>query len=380
MQRSYPAGRAGATLAVDRGAAARWLRGGIRPRPFEPEPGNAGEGSTVNPTGTPGTSLHPEIDLIEKIAASVTVRGGVEIGIGDDAAVLSGDPALVVTQDLLVEDVHFRLSTTDMPALGHKALAVNISDVAAMGAHPVAAVVGLALPREVRSGVTDFYAGMEALAAEHGCTIAGGDLTDAPVLMVSVTVIGRMRVGVSPVLRSGALPGDAVCVTGALGAAAAGLALLDGTPGVPVSPVAAEGLRKAYRSPTPRAAAGVLLAQLGAHAMLDCSDGLALDVFRMAKASGVSVRLDLDRVPIAPGVSDVAWGMGLEPDELASTGGDDYELIVALPAEDLARYSAALGGLPLTRVGTVLDGPPEVCVFRRGDRVVLPRLGWEHGA
>jgi thiamine-monophosphate kinase len=331
----------------------------------------------VNPTGTPGTSLHPEIDLIESIAASVTVRAGVEIGIGDDAAVLSGDPPLVVTQDLLVDDVHFRLSTTDMSALGHKALAVNLSDVAAMGAHPVAAVVGLALPRDLRGGVADFYAGMEALAEAFSCTIAGGDLTDAPVLMVSVTVIGRMSPGVSPVLRSGAQPGDAVCVTGALGSAAAGLALLDGMSGASVH---ADSLWGAYREPAPRVAAGATLARLGVHAMMDCSDGLALDLLRMAKASGVSVSLDLDHVPIAPGVLDVARDLGVEPDELAATGGDDYELIVALPPEDLPRCAAALSGLPLTRVGTVLAGSPEVCVFRDGREVDLSRLGWEHGA
>lgn len=333
----------------------------------------------MTPTGTAGSPLHPEVALVERIAAAVATRPGVSLGIGDDAAVLEGDPPLVVTQDLLVEDVHFRLRTTGMRALGHKALAVSLSDVAAMGAAPVAALVGLALPPARRGGVGALYAGMERLAAEHRCTIAGGDVTDAPLLMLSVTVIGRMAPGVAPVRRSGARPGDALCVTGPLGASAAGLHLLDGdlaAAGLP--PGVARGLRAAHRTPAPRVSAGAILAAAGVHAMMDCSDGLALDAWRMARASDVAVCIDLDRLPLAAGVREIAAAMGRDADEMAATGGEDYELIVALPPGDIPRCAAA--GAPLTRVGTVLPGPAGITTRRRGGGVVLPRLGWEHGA
>jgi thiamine-monophosphate kinase len=335
----------------------------------------------VSPTGTPGTSFHPEIDLIEQIASLVTVRPGVEIGIGDDAAVLSGDPVLVMTQDLLVEDVHFRLSTTDMTSLGHKALAVNVSDIAAMGATPVAVLVGLGLPSGRHDAVAELYRGMEAVADEHGCTIAGGDVTDAPVLTLSVSVIGRMEAGVAPVLRSGARPGDAVCVTGMLGASVAGLLVLEDPPlGDDLSVPGREALQGAHLRPTARVAAGAALARLCVHALLDCSDGLALDLLRMATASGVSIELDLGLVPQAPGVPEVAAAAGHDAATLAATGGEDYELIVALHPREMARCAAALGDLALTRVGTVLDGPIGLSVVRDAKPVELPRLGWEHGA
>lgn len=334
----------------------------------------------MSPTGSPGTSFHPEIDLIDEIASLVAVRSGVEIGIGDDAAVLSGDPALVITQDLLVEGVHFRLSTTDMASLGHKALAVNISDIAAMGARPVAALIGLGLPLTCRDAVADLYRGMEAVAGEYGCTVAGGDLTDAPVLTISVAVIGRMDEGVSPVLRSGARPGDAVCVTGLLGASTAGLLTLAGDEHAAAVPAPVrETLQAAHRRPTARVAAGVELAGLGAHAMLDCSDGLALDLLRMAKASGVRIELDLGLIPRAPGVAEVAASAGHDAAVLAATGGEDYELIVALPAERIAQGRTALGDLALTRVGSVLGEPVGLSVVRDGVPVDLPQLGWEYG-
>lgn len=331
-------------------------------------------------TGSAGTSFHPEIDLIDEIASLVTVRHGVEIGIGDDAAVLSGEPTLVMTQDLLVEGVHFRLSTTDPVSLGHKALAVNISDVAAMGAAPVAALVGLGLPADAGGAVVDLYRGMEAVAHDHGCTIAGGDLTDAPALTLSVTVIGRMETGVSAVLRSGARPGDAVCVTGALGASAAGLLVLDRpelAAAVP-TPVGA-AVRAAHRRPVARVAAGTTFARLGAHAMLDCSDGLALDLLRMARSSGVRIELDLGLIPRAPGVDEVAASAGRDAAILAATGGEDYELIVALPPGEIARYAAALGDLALTRVGTVTGGPAGLTAVQDGAPIDLPSLGWERG-
>ncbi|MEW6583446.1 MAG: thiamine-phosphate kinase [Actinomycetota bacterium] len=335
-------------------------------------------------TGTTGpTTATNETALIARIAASVARRPGVALGIGDDAAVLDGDPPLVVTQDLLVEGVHFTRATTTWRDLGHKALAVNLSDVAAMGAVPVAAFVGLALPRTQRPDAADvdaLYAGMEALAAQCGASIAGGDVTDAPgsAVMLAVTAVGRMEPGVAPVRRDGARPGDLVCVTGALGAAAAGLALLrDPVLAAALPPAERDALHAAHRRPRPRLAEGRALAVLGAHAMLDVSDGLAIDAGRMAAASRADVEVDLAMVPLAAGVARVAAGVGLDPEELAATGGEDYELLVAV---DAAGHDAATrAGVPLHPVGRVLAGDGALRVVRGGDPVRLPRLGWEHG-
>jgi thiamine-monophosphate kinase len=337
----------------------------------------------ASPLRAPRPAQTSEIALLDRIAARVATRAGVAVGIGDDAAVLEGDGSWLVTQDLLVEGVHFRRETTSWRDLGHKALAVNLSDVAAMGGVPVAAVVGLALPWRTRPvpdrALEDLYDGMEALAGRHGVTIAGGDVSEGAVLVLAVTAIGRMEPGRAPVLRSGARPGDVLCVTGALGAAAAGLLTLeDPIVATGLAPEEAEALVLAQRRPEPRVAAGRVLAGV-AHAMLDCSDGLALDALRLARASGVAVELDLERVPLAPGVARVAEAAGREPDLLAATGGEDYELIAALAPGRVEAVAAALD-VPLTPVGRVTAGEPAIRLLRRGRSVAAPRLGWEHGA
>ena len=319
-----------------------------------------------------------ESAVIERIAARVRVRAGVALGIGDDAAALGDDPATVVTVDLLVDGVHFRRATAGGRDLGHKALAVNLSDLAAMGARPVAAVVGLGIPADQGAeGIDELYEGMEELAARHGLTVAGGDVTSAPVLTIAVTAIGRMAPGVAPVRRSGGRPGNLLCVTGALGAAAAGLLLLE-DPALAPDLAEAPDLIAAHRRPEPRLAAGAALAAGGAAALMDLSDGLALDASRLARASGLAAVIDLDALPLAPGVAEVARAAGREPDVLAATGGDDYELLAAIAPEDLDRLAGA-AGLPLTPVGRLTAGSG-LRVERAGAEVALERLGWEHGA
>jgi len=313
-----------------------------------------------------------EATLIECIAAMAAVRPGVRIGIGDDAAVLDGDPAIVLAHDMLVEDVHFRWRTASPRDVGHKALAVNLSDMAAMGAAPVAVLVGLGLPRggEATDRVAGIYAGMEALAAEWGCTIAGGDVTAAAETVLGVTVVGRMSAGVAPALRSGARPGDVLWVTGPLGASVAGLHLLE-DPALP-RPPAADDLCAAHLRPRPRIREGAALAAAGVHAMLDCSDGLAIDARRLALASGARVVLELERVPVADGVAAVARALDEPPDAFAATGGEDYELIVAAPP------GLRVAGCTLHPVGRVEAGPAELRIERDGDPVALGRLGWDH--
>jgi len=266
--------------------------------------------------------------------------------------------------------------------LGHKALAVNLSDLAAMGAAPVAALVGLGGPPRALGveEVEALYSGIEALAARAGVTVAGGDVTDAPALVLSVAAIGRMPEGARPVLRDGARPGDLLVVSGPLGAAAAGLLLLEDpllATGVPE----AEALRSAHLRPEPRLAAGRALAELGATAMIDCSDGLALDAARLAEASGLAVTIDLARIPVAPGVARVAAAAAREPDVLAATGGEDYELVAALPAEvdwpfgRRGHGQLAIQGLAV--VGAFTEGTG-VRIVRDGREVPLAKLGWEH--
>jgi thiamine-monophosphate kinase len=288
-----------------------------------------------------------------------------------------GDRA-VVTHDMLVEAVHFRRSTTGLRDLGHKALAVNLSDVAAMGAQPVAALVGLGLPADLDTGdVDELYEGIERLAGRCGVTVAGGDVTAAPVLVLAVTAVGRPWPGVEPVGRGGGRAGDLLCVTGRLGAAAAGLAVLE-EPALAAGLADAAALRAAHRSPEPRIAAGHALAAGGARAMLDLSDGLALDALRLARASGLRARIDLDAVPLAPGVEAVAAARGDDPRTFAATGGEDYELLVAVPPGRLRGLREELD-VPLTPVGRLEEGDPGVVAVDGAGRVVtLARLGWEH--
>ena len=320
-----------------------------------------------------------ELALIERIAARTTLHPGTALGIGDDAAVIDlGGPA-VVTHDMLVEDVHFRLGTTGLRDLGARAVAVNLSDLAAMGAEPVAVIVGLGLPRGFSDdGRADaLSAGVEDEAAAHGVTVAGGDVTAAPVLVIGVTAIGRPAPGVAPLRRSGARPGDLLCVTGALGASAAGLALLEDPSLLPSLPQRG-ALVAAHLRPVPRLAAGRALAAGGARAMMDLSDGLGLDAGRLGRASGVRARIDLADVPLAAGVAEVARALGREPSLMAATGGDDYELLAAVPPDRLDALRGALD-VPLTVVGTLVGGEPGAELRDAAGGLVTPAVvGWEH--
>ncbi len=319
-----------------------------------------------------------ELDLIERITESAVRRDGTLLGVGDDAAVLAGAPGIVVTTDVLVEDVHFRRATTPMRDLGHKALAVNLSDLAAMGADPRAALVGLVVPPGGLEAADHdaLRAGMDELAAAHGVTIAGGDLTSGPAMVLAVTAIGVLDDPASAVTRTGAMDGDVLVVTGPLGGAAAGLALLDGRI-APPDPAAAAALVDAHRRPVPRVGFGRALRRIGAHAMLDCSDGLIVDAGRMASASGVRLEIALEAVPLAPGVARAAAALGHEADLFAATGGDDYELIVAMAPDDVPRARAA--GVDLHLVGNVCAGEPSLTLTRHGRTVETPaRPGWVH--
>jgi thiamine-monophosphate kinase len=316
-----------------------------------------------------------EFDLISRyFSRRGAPRADVVLGVGDDGAVLECPPEaqLVAAIDSLVEDVHFPAGSPPR-SIGHRALAVNLSDLAAMGAQPAWALLALALPAADEAWLEQFSAGLDALARQHEVTLVGGDTTGGK-LCVTVQALGFVPRGAA-LTRSGAQPGDAVFVSGTPGDSAAGLLLEQSRLTVPDA-AHAQWLLDRFRYPTPRVSLGLALRGL-ASACIDVSDGLLGDCARLAEASGCGVSLDYAALPVSPALRAAVGEERAR--ELALTGGEDYELCFTVPAAKLEEFTARC---PATQFGWSRIGllePQRGAVVQRGASVMqVSHRGFDH--
>ena len=329
-----------------------------------------------------------EFELIERLRERLG-RSGLPVGPGDDAAVLPASSGAVVTVDTSVEGLHFPLDWDDPTGIARRAIAVSLSDLAAMGALPGQILIALGVPTgRDRDFWLSLAEGVVEAASEFGVELAGGDVVRSPVLFLSVTAVGSLPDGQAAVTRAGATPGDRVAVTGRIGGARAGLLihqqmLFDPSTGPQGAGDARARLLDRYLRPTPLLEAGVAFGREGAGAMIDVSDGLLADLGHVARESGVRIVLDPDSIPVDPAPGEV--DDLIDPDELLATalvGGDDYELALTFPPERLEPLQAAASaaGTELTVIGTVAEGEgvelPDG--FPESASAILARHGFEH--
>jgi thiamine-monophosphate kinase len=293
---------------------------------------------------------------------------------GDDAAAWCTEGATqLFTTDTMVEGVHFQRDTTPWRDLGWKSLASNISDIAAMGGQPLYALITLGLPPDTEvDDIKELYGGMLEISNTHGAAIVGGDMVRSPVVFITVSLTGVLS-GI-PLLRSTACVGDQVAVTGFLGASAGGLRLL--MEGGTASPEAAEYLRQCHRLPQPAVAEGRILSEAGVVTAMDISDGLADDLGKLCRASGISARLTTGRIPMHPLLRQVFPQDCLD---LALYGGEDYLLLFTA---DSARMSRVMPLLPegAATIGEITSGTPGqvLLVDASGAETVAGPGGWDH--
>ena len=313
-----------------------------------------------------------ELSLIAAFEELMEPRGDrVVRWIGDDAAVVKARPVSVTGVDAMVEEVHFRLDppTMGFGDVGWRTMAASLSDIAAMAADPGEAYVAVGVPERMSApDVLELAAGLEAMASRCGVSVAGGDLVSSPVLFCTVTAVGWADSPDELIGRDGAREGDGLWVSGPLGASAAGLAVVAGRAcaGEPWD----EALAAAHRRPEPRFDAARAARAAGATALIDISDGLATDAGHLCRASGLGARIELEALPVAGGVREAAAALGEDPLVMAATGGEDFELLAAIPP-----------GSPepegFTRVGTVMPADDGLG-FVAPDGAALELSGYEH--
>jgi thiamine-monophosphate kinase len=319
-----------------------------------------------------------ERHLIERAAQKLRVRsgGGLRVGIGDDAAVMHprGRTEWVLTTDAFLENVHFLLRAHPPEDVGYKALARATSDLAAMGARPLYFLLSLALPHSCTAKWFDrFLEGMSRAARSFGLVLAGGDTTRSPLAAINLTVIGEVTPG-QAVLRSGARPGNLICVSGTLGKAELGLRLLQR--GLQKRKKWKRLLRK-HLHPEPRLALGEWLAKSRrATAMIDTSDGLSTDLAHICEASGVGAKVWADRIPKVAVPNDLRK-LGLDPLRMALDGGEDYELLFTVPRRLAQHLPRAVHGVPITIIGEITRKKQNLLIDDSGRTKDLPAQGWD---
>ncbi len=319
-----------------------------------------------------------ERDIIGMIAGVAAAGGqgggGLLKGIGDDCAVVAGDEGRVwlYSVDTLVEAVHFDCGFHPPEKLGRKAVSVNVSDIAAMGGRPCYLLLSLGLPEGFsQSWLEGFTAGFGSACREYGCLLMGGDTVRSREITITVTVVGEMAAR-QVLYRSAARPGDTIWVSGGLGRAAAGLALLKHRSAKsPPMDEELEGLMEAHLDPVARVGLGQLLAASGlVHAMMDISDGPATDLAHICRQSGVGALLEAELLPVSPALSRAAALLGLDLPGLMLSGGEDFELLFTAAASDsrsLQRLTAG-AGYTIQRIGRIVTGDRVHLVSAASDR------------
>ena len=317
-----------------------------------------------------------EKQLIERAGRMFPSPGsaGLRVGMGDDAAVVRPKRGVewVLTTDAFVENVHFLLRVHPPDAVGYKALARAASDLAAMGARPLYFLLSLALPPSCTGKWFDgLLQGMARAARSFGLSLAGGDTTKSTLAAINLTLVGEVGRG-QAVLRSGARPGNLICVSGTLGEAQLGFELLDGR-----RPKQWKTWLQKHLYPEPRLELGEWLAKNGrATAMIDTSDGLSTDLTHVCEASGVGAKLWAAKIPEVT-VPSLAHKIGLDPLRLALDGGDDYELLFTVSKRFARHLPRAVGRVPLTVIGEITREKRIVLVDESGRIKDLPARGWD---
>jgi thiamine-monophosphate kinase len=315
-----------------------------------------------------------EFELIERLVERLPEPGeAVRVGSGDDAAVTEHEGPVVISVDALVEGIHFTRPEFPPEAIGRKALAAALSDLAAMGAEAGEAYVVLGVPADASEAELLALAdGLAAVASREGVSVVGGDITAAPALLLSVTAIGSEPKGSPLITRAGAQPGDRVVVTGELGGAAAALELLRSRRDELDPALLARQL-----DPRPRLGAGRALAAAGASAMIDLSDGLAADAAQLARRSDVRLEIDLQRLPLAPELLEL-HGDEQAARRQAAEGGEDFELLACLRPDAVEAATEAVRGedCALGEIGVVTEGGG--AVVRDASGAELELGGYDH--